>query len=132
MVTSRLAPTGDDTVDAISELVRDWGLREVLPRFRALEDKGEFPRDLYRQMGELGFFGCCFPEEMGGTGSGFRALAAVSEQLAWVYPPLSACMNLQAATVPLTIANWGTTAQVGRYLSGLIAGELPGANGMTE
>ena len=31
-------------------------------------------------------------------------MAAVAEELAWVYPPLSAAMNLQAATVPLTIA----------------------------
>jgi len=132
MVANRLAPTGDEAVDAISGLVRDWGLKEVRPRFRELEEKGEFPRDLYRQMGQLGFFGCCFPETMGGTDSGFRALAAVSEQLAWVYPPLSACMNLQAATVPLTIANWGTEEQVERYVGGLLSGELLGANGMTE
>ena len=132
MVANRLVRTGDDVIDGISELVRDWGLSQVRPRFRELEEKGEFPRDLYREMGGLGFFGCCFPEAMGGTGSGFRALAAVAEQLAWVYPPLSASMNLQAATVPLTIANWGTKEQVDRYVPGLLAGELLGANGMTE
>src|SRR5258708_19779228 len=125
MVTSRLAPTGDDTVDAISELVRDWGLREVLPRFRALEDKGEFPRDLYRQMGELGFFGCCFPEEMGGTGSGFRALAAVSEQLAWVYPPLSACMNLPAPTIPPPLPHCAPHPHLAPHLSHPIPPDPP-------
>ena len=69
-------------------------------------------------MGGLGFFGCCFPESLGGTGAGFRALAAVAENLAWVYPPLSASMNLQAATVPLTIANWGSPAAAGRLGAG--------------
>ncbi len=92
----------------IGALVRDWGKREVRPSVVTREAAGAFPRDLYRQMGELGFFGCCLPESLGGTGAGFRALAAVSENLAWVYPPLSASMNLQAATVPLTIANWGS------------------------
>ncbi|UMG91214.1 acyl-CoA dehydrogenase family protein [Nocardioides sp. TF02-7] len=96
------------------------------------EDRGEFPRDLYRQMGELGFFGCCFSERYGGTAAGFRALAAVSEALAWVYPPLSASMNLQAATVPLTIANWGAPSQADHWVPGLVAGELLGANAMTE
>jgi glutaryl-CoA dehydrogenase (non-decarboxylating) len=132
MIAGSLVPTGDDAVDAISELVRGWGLREVRPQFRELEETGEFPRELYRQMGQLGFFGCCFPEAVGGTDSGFRALAAVAEQLAWVYPPLSACMNLQAATVPLTIANWGTPDQIRRFVPGLLAGDLLGANGMTE
>jgi glutaryl-CoA dehydrogenase (non-decarboxylating) len=116
----------------LGALVRDWGIREVRPRVRELEDKGEFPRDLYRQMGEMGLFGCCFPERLGGNGAGFRALAAVAENLAWVYPPLSAPMNLQAATVPLTIANWGTPELVERYVPGLVSAELLGCNAMTE
>ena len=83
-------------------------------------------------MGEMGLFGCCFPERLGGNGAGFRALAAVAENLAWVYPPLSAPMNLQAATVPLTIANWGTPELVERYVPGLVSAELLGCNAMTE
>lgn len=121
-----------ETAWEIGRLVRDWGRREVRPTVVEREQKAEFPHDLYRQMGELGFFGCCFPESMGGTGAGFRALAAVSENLAWVYPPLSASMNLQAATVPLTIANWGTPEQRDRWVAGLVAGELLGCNAMTE
>jgi alkylation response protein AidB-like acyl-CoA dehydrogenase len=49
-----------------------------------------------------------------------------------VYPPLSAPMNLQAATVPLTIANWGTPELVERYVPGLVSAELLGCNAMTE
>ena len=116
----------------LGALVRDWGVREVRPRVRELEDKAEFPRDLYRQMGEMGLFGCCFPERLGGNAAGFRALAAVAENLAWVYPPLSAPMNLQAATVPLTIANWGAPELVERYVPGLVSAELLGCNAMTE
>jgi alkylation response protein AidB-like acyl-CoA dehydrogenase len=122
----------DETLVALKTLVRQWGLKEIRPHFHALEKKGEFPRDIYRKMGEMGLFGCCFPEELGGTDAGFRALAVVSEELAWVYPPLSASMNLQAATVPLTIANWGSKALAERYVPRLIAGEILGSNAMTE
>lgn len=132
MVANMIASTGNDEVDAIGELVRRWGLKEIRPRFRELEAKGEFAQEIYREMGALGFFGCCFPESMGGTNSGFRALAAVSEQLAWVYPPLSAAMNLQAATVPLTIANWGSPELVSSFVPSLLSGELLGCNAMTE
>jgi alkylation response protein AidB-like acyl-CoA dehydrogenase len=99
---------------------------------KELEDLGEFPFALYREMGTLGFFGCCFPESMGGTDAGFAALASVAENLAYVYPPLSASMNLQAATVPLTIANWGSAELVSRYVPELLAGRLLGCNAMTE
>jgi len=122
----------DESVRALRGLVRDFGLREVRPRFHELEEAGQFPRELYRQMGNLGFFGCCFPEEFGGTDIGYRALVAVAEELAWVYPPLSAAMNLQAATVPLTIANWGRPQVVEEFVPDLIAGEKLGANAMSE
>jgi glutaryl-CoA dehydrogenase (non-decarboxylating) len=122
----------DQDVAEIRHIVRDWGEKEVRPRIQELEARGEFPHDLYRQMGELGFFGCCFPERMGGTASGFRALAAVAEELARAYPPLSAGMNLQAATVPLTIANWGTPDLVDRYVASLVAATSLGCNAMTE
>jgi glutaryl-CoA dehydrogenase (non-decarboxylating) len=122
----------DDTIAALRQLVRDFGMREIRPRFRELEQAGEFPRELYRKMGELGFFGCCFPEEYGGSNGGYRALVTVAEQLAWAYPPLSAAMNLQAATVPLTILNWGTPEIIREYVPDLIAGVKLGANAMTE
>ncbi|MET7392875.1 acyl-CoA dehydrogenase family protein [Dactylosporangium sp. NPDC005572] len=127
-----VAETTDEDLAALRRLVHQWGVDRVRPRFKELEDTGEFPRELYRQMGELGFFGCCFPESLGGTGAGFRALAAVAEELAWVYPPLSAGMNLQAATVPLTIANWGSPDLVERYVPRLVTGEILGCNAMTE
>jgi alkylation response protein AidB-like acyl-CoA dehydrogenase len=122
----------DDTVEELARLVREWGRERVRPFIQEREAAGEFPRDLYVQMGALGFFGCVFDEALGGTDIGFTALAAVAEQLAWVYPPLSAAMNLQAATVPLTIANWGKPDAIARWVPDLIAGRALGCNAMTE
>jgi alkylation response protein AidB-like acyl-CoA dehydrogenase len=72
------------------------------------------------------------PEEMGGSDMGFEALAVVAEELAYAYPPLSAGMNLQAATVPLTIWNWGRKDQIDRYVRQLISAEILGCNAMSE
>ena len=122
----------EETVEALARLVREWGRERVRPFVQEREAAGEFPRDLYAEMGELGFFGCVFDESLGGTDVGFAALAAVAEQLAWVYPPLSAAMNLQAATVPLTIANWGDADVIARWVPDLVAGRGLGCNAMTE
>ena len=121
-----------EEIAALREMVREFGRREIRPQIRELEERGEFPREIYRTMGELGFFGCAFPEELGGTAAGFEALAVVAEELAYAYPPLSAGMNLQAATVPLTIANWGSPELRERYVPGLVGGELLGYNAMSE
>jgi glutaryl-CoA dehydrogenase (non-decarboxylating) len=121
-----------EEIAALREMVRDFGKNEIRPRIREMETKGEFPRDIYRKLGELGAFGCIAPESLGGTGAGYEALAAVAEELAWAYPPISACMNMQAATVPLTIANWGRPDLVEKFVPGLIEGKLLGYSALTE
>ena len=41
--------------------------REVAPAAQELDEKGRFPRDLFRKAGELGYFGIRYPKEYGGT-----------------------------------------------------------------
>jgi alkylation response protein AidB-like acyl-CoA dehydrogenase len=122
----------DEDIAALRTVIREWGAKRVRPRFRELEDAGEFPADLYRELGDLGAFGCVFPESEGGTDLGFRALAAVAEEIAYSYPPLSAGMNVQACTVPLTIHNWGSDELVEKYVPGLLSARVLGCNAMTE
>ncbi|MGO4384426.1 acyl-CoA dehydrogenase family protein [Specibacter sp. RAF43] len=131
-MTTELAMAVEEDVAGLRQLVRAWGMERVRPHFKDLEDAAEFPRELYRELGELGVYGCCFPEELGGIGAGFAALAAVAEELAYIYPPLSAGMNLQAATVPLTIANWGSEELIQQYVPRLLSAEILGCNAMTE
>jgi alkylation response protein AidB-like acyl-CoA dehydrogenase len=128
MPTELLSPELAD----LRALAHDFGVNEIRPRIHALEQAGEFPRELYRRMGDLGFFGCLFSEEFGGTDMGYQALVVIAEQIAWAYPPLSACFNLQGCTVPLTIANWGPPEMAQHYVPGLVAGTLLGYNAMTE
>ncbi len=131
-MTTASAAIADEDIAALRSVIRDWGEKRVRSRFQELEQAGEFPHDLYRELGDLGAFGCIFPEAEGGTAAGFRALAAVAEELAYVYPPMSAGMNLQACTVPLTIHNWGSDELVERYVPGLLSARVLGCNAMTE
>ncbi|MDQ4421561.1 acyl-CoA dehydrogenase family protein [Sphingobium sp. DEHP117] len=121
-----------EELNSLRDVMRSFGQNEIRPNIQQLEKSGEFPRDIYRKLGELGAYGTMFPESMGGSGMGFEALAIVSEELAYAYPPLSAGMNLQAATVPLTIRNWGSQDQIDKYVAKLISAEILGCNAMTE
>ena len=130
--SSPTSPASAEELAALRDVIRKFGRETIRPQIFALEETGEFPRELYQELGALGAFGCIFPEDQGGSNMGFEALALVAEELAYAYPPISAAMNLQAATVPLTIKNWGRPDQVDKYVPGLIAGQVLGSNAMTE
>ena len=83
-------------------------------------------------MGEAGFFGAAFPEELGGTNAGFLAIAAISEELSRLSPEFGYAMNMQAMTCPFTIYNWGTEEQISRYVPDLISGKKIGMFALSE
>lgn len=69
------------------ELMRDTArafARDVVtPIANKLDpEKGDIPRELIEQMGELGFFGITIPEEYGGLGLGAFEYCIVAEELA--------------------------------------------------
>ena len=130
--SSQASVASAEDLAALRSVLQKFCAENIRPRIRELENAEQFPRELYKALGELGAFGCIIPEELGGSNMGFEALALVSEELAYAYPPVSAAMNLQAATVPLTIKNWGRPDQVSKYVPGLINGTVLGSNAMTE
>ena len=97
------ATASAEDIRALREVLREFGRSEIRPNVRALEAAGTLPKEMYRRIGELGAFGCAFPESLGGSAMGIEAMAVCAEELAYAYPPLSAGMNMQGATVPLTI-----------------------------
>ena len=70
-----------DELEAIYEQTVDFVAKEVTPHGEAWEEAGKVPREVLRQMGELGMFGLRVPEEHGGLGMGMLASATFSEAL---------------------------------------------------
>ena len=67
----------------IRDLARDFTRDVVLPLANRLDpEKGDIPRELIDQMGELGFFGILIPTEFGGLGLGTTEYCLVAEELA--------------------------------------------------
>ena len=65
------------------DVARDFVREVVLPTANRLDpEKGDIPRELIAQMGELGFFGILIPEEHGGLGLGAFEYCLVAEELA--------------------------------------------------
>ena len=57
--------------EAVRETVRDFAVKEVAPRAHDIDQKDEFPRDLWPKLGALGLLGITVAEEDGGAGMGY-------------------------------------------------------------
>lgn len=55
------------TREALADAITRFAKSEIAPNATAWDEAGEFPRQLYRRAGELGFLGIGYPEELGGT-----------------------------------------------------------------
>ena len=65
----------------IQSAARDFALREVEPRAAEMDATAEFPLDLARQMGRMGYYGLAYPGAYGGSEAGYLAYALVIEQI---------------------------------------------------
>ena len=45
-----------------------WVDERLVPQADALDRAGEFPRELFRELGALGYYGVLYPEAYGGSG----------------------------------------------------------------
>ena len=72
--------------EAFRDAVRQFTAKEVVPHFAEWERQHHVPRDLYRQMGQLGFLGMQIPEQYGGGGqTTYKFNAILSEEMARQY-----------------------------------------------
>ena len=106
---------------AAHDFVRD---RSPVSRVRALRDAGDdvgFSRDLWREMGTLGWPGILIPEDYGGTGMGLADLAVVLEAVGRTLAPEPFLSTVLLGGQLLTRA--GNDAQKRAWLPGIAAGE---------
>src|SRR5699024_9234538 len=99
---------------ALKDAVVDFANRRLTDDAEVYERTGEFAYDLIREMGAMGLFGAPFPEELGGSEAGFLAVSVIAEEISRISPAYGYAMNMQCATCPYTIYNWGTQDQVER------------------
>ncbi|GAA4537300.1 acyl-CoA dehydrogenase family protein [Pseudonocardia xishanensis] len=77
------APFHTPEREKLQEQARAFALERVLPVADELDKvKGEIPRSLLAEMGELGYFGITVPTEHGGLGLGAFEYCMIAEELA--------------------------------------------------
>ncbi|NIP74935.1 MAG: acyl-CoA dehydrogenase, partial [Xanthomonadales bacterium] len=67
--------------DLFRDQVRRFVVEEIRPNADAWEEAGEVPREVFRQMGALGFLGARYDEDYGGAGMDVFASIVLAEEL---------------------------------------------------
>ena len=122
-----------DAEEFRSHLAR-WVDERLVPAADAMDKSGEFPRELFRELGGLGYYGTMYPEEYGGSGieNPYTCFSILCEELARGSMGFAATVCMQASTATWTIFRWGSEELKKRYLVPAIRGEKIGAFAITE
>ena len=121
-----------DTIAAIRGMVRDFAAQEMAPHVLDWDETQHFPRELFRNMGQLGLMGMLVPEAYGGSGLGYHEYAAAIEELAAVCGAVGLSMAAHNSLCTNHILTFGNEEQKQRWLPALASGEHIGAWGLTE
>lgn len=118
--------------DSLRMMVRKFAQKEIVPYIEEWE-KTTFPTEIFRKMGDLGFFAVSYPEQYGGGDSDYFAAMVVTEEIAAAgCPGLAMSFNVQALMATKPILKFGTPEQIDNYFVPAIAGQKIAALGITE
>ena len=110
-----------ETQQLVRDSVRDYLVREVpFDRVREVERSGDFDRELWKGLQQLGWLGLPFPEDVGGSGGSRADLAVLIEELSKraVIIPM-----LETMVAALVIHQFGKGKPSREILSAVLSGE---------
>jgi isovaleryl-CoA dehydrogenase len=122
---------GED-VNALRDMIHRWAQDRIRPMAQEIDQKNEFPAELWQEMGELGLLGITVPEEFGGAGMSYLAHTVAVEEIARASASVSLSYGAHSNLCVNQIKLNGNAEQKAKYLPRLISGEHVGALAMSE
>lgn len=118
------------------ELIRKTMARfvdeEVIPVARELDEKGEFPKELFKKLADMGVLGIRYPKKVGGSGGNTTLYCIAMEELARGLMSLGAITAMQCLMATNGLYLYGTKEMHEEYLLPALRGEKIGAFQLTE
>jgi alkylation response protein AidB-like acyl-CoA dehydrogenase len=96
------------------------------------DENQEFPQEVIRKLGQLGYMGSIFPEELGGSGLGYIEYAIIIEELSRVDGSVGIIVAAHTSLCSNHIYKMGSDEQRHRYIPKLATGEWLGCWSLTE
>ncbi|NUQ38412.1 MAG: acyl-CoA dehydrogenase family protein [Caldilineales bacterium] len=114
------------------EAVRQFTAREIAPAAREMDERGEFPHELFRRCAANGYFGLRYPESVGGMDADFLTYCLMIEELAAGSLALASIVAMQTLMGTDLVFRFGTDEHRARLIEPALRGEKIGTIAMTE
>ncbi len=111
--------------------VRRFARDKVAPRAAEIDERSEFPKDLYQLLGNQGLLGLTVSETYGGAGGDLIAACLAAEELGRASGSFAPRVGV-ATMIAETIIEGGTPEQVDRWVKPIVSGECMPAIALTE
>ncbi len=121
-----------ETLDMLRASVRDFTAKEIAPRAASIDEKNEFPADLWKKLGALGLLGITVEEDYGGTAMGYLAHIIAMEEISRASASVGLSYGAHSNLCVNQIRRNGSEAQKKKHLPKLVSGEHVGALAMSE
>jgi alkylation response protein AidB-like acyl-CoA dehydrogenase len=116
----------------IKKTIKEFADKAVAPGAIERDKTKEFPKEIFKQLSDMGMMGLPFGEEYGGAGADTVSFAIVTEELsrACASTGITYSAHISLGGAPLNL--FGTEEQKQKYLTPICTGESFGAFGLTE
>lgn len=121
-----------ENADAIRDVTARWAADRLAPLAAEIDEKNEFKRELWPEMGDLGLHGITVEEEFGGLGLGYLEHVVAMEEVSRASASIGLSYGAHSNLCVNQIRRWGTPDQKRKYLPKLISGEHVGSLAMSE
>jgi butyryl-CoA dehydrogenase len=118
--------------EMIRKMVREFAEKKVAPTAAERDEKEEFSREIFDEMGAIGLTGLPWEEKYGGAGADFLAYVIAVEELSRVCGSTGVTLSAHISLCSWPIWKYGTEEQKQKYLRRLAEGSALGGYGLTE
>ncbi len=116
----------------LRDSVAEFAKREIAPIAAEADRLSQFPKALWRKLGDLGVLGVTVPEEYGGADLGYLAHVIAMEEISRASASIGLSYGAHSNLCVNVLAKNGNAAQKKKYLPNLVSGRAIGALAMSE
>src|SRR3712207_2388611 len=100
-----------DQQKAFRTKIAQFATETIAPRAAAIDEDGQYPRDLVKALAAQGLLGVTIPQTLGGAGLDYMSYALAVEELARASAVMAVIAAVNNSLVAEPIAQFGTDAQ---------------------
>lgn len=122
----------NEDIELLRETTRRFAEEQIAPHAAEIDQRNEFPQELWLKLGEMGLLGITIPEELGGAGMGYLAHLVAMEEISRASASIGLSYGAHSNLCLDNLYRNGNQAQRAKYIPKLVSGEFKGALAMSE